>query len=140
MRILITAAAALAMASTCFGQEPAKKIVKSDIEYTNPTSSPEMFRAYCAACHGADAKGTGPAASALKKAPADLTILTRKNNGKFPLLAVQNTIRGDTATAAHGSRDMPVWGTLFRSVSAGQAVVDLRVRNLTDYLKGIQEK
>ena len=141
MRILITAAAVMAVSATCFGQEPKTQIKKVPIEKTNAASGPEMYRNYCAACHGNDGKGTDPAAPALKKAPADLTSLSRKNNGKFPALAVQNSIKGDTATTAHGSKDMPTWGNLFRSVSASQqAVVDLRVKNLSDYIEGMQER
>jgi mono/diheme cytochrome c family protein len=99
-----------------------------------------MFKSYCAACHGADGKGNGPAASALKKAPADLTLLSKKNGGKFPSLVVQNFIKGDSSPAAHGSRDMPMWGDVFRSVSPGQGVVEIRMRNLRDYIETLQEK
>ena len=138
MRMLITFTAALAVSTICFSQEPTK-IKKVDIAYTQPSSGAAMFKEYCAACHGADGKGTGPAASALKKAPANLTLLAKKNNGKYPALEVQNFIRGDaTSVAAHGTRDMPMWGDIFRSVSAGNDVVTLRVKNLSDYIQGMQ--
>jgi mono/diheme cytochrome c family protein len=138
MRMLIAFTAVLAVSAICFGQEPTK-IKKVDIGYTQPSSGAGMFKEYCAACHGADGKGTGPAASALKKAPADLTLLTKKNNGKYPALEVQNFIRGDAASvAAHGTRDMPMWGDIFHAVSQGDSVVTLRVTNLSDYIKGLQ--
>ena len=140
MRTLIAITAVLGLSAVCLGQEPPKKINKVPIEYTSPGSGPEMFRSYCAPCHGLDGKGTGPAASALKKAPADLTILSKKNNGKFPVLEVQNMIRGDGSPEAHGSRDMPMWGDLFRSLSAGQATVEIRMRVLRDYIEGMQQK
>jgi mono/diheme cytochrome c family protein len=140
MRTLIAITAVLGIAAVCVGQEPVKKINKVPIEYTNPGSGPEMFRSYCAPCHGPDGKGTGPAASALKKAPADLTILSRKNNGKFPVLEVQNMIKGDSSYGAHGSRDMPMWGDIFRSVSAGDSAVQIRIRVLQDYIEGMQQK
>jgi len=140
MRILITVGAVLALSATGYGQDSTKQIKKVPIEYTNPGSGADMFKSYCAACHGNDGKGTGPAASALKKTPADLTLLSKKNNGKFPALIVQNFIKGDASAAAHGSRDMPMWGDVFRSVSAGQSVVDIRVRVLRDYIESIQEK
>ena len=54
------------------------------IANTPSNSGKDMFRSYCAVCHGADAKGTGPAASALKAAPTDLTALSHKNGGKYP--------------------------------------------------------
>lgn len=68
-----------------------------------------MFNEYCASCHGMDAKGDGPAAPALKRAPPDLTILARQNGGKFPALHVSEVIRGGKATPAHGSKEMPAW-------------------------------
>lgn len=139
MRILITAISALALAAICVGQDQKTQIKKVPIEYTQPGSGVDMFKGYCAPCHGADGKGTGPAAASLKKAPADLTALTRKNNGKFPELEVSNTIKGEGG-ASHGSRDMPMWGDLFRSVSPDHMVVDLRVKNLNDYIRSIQDK
>ena len=99
-----------------------------------------MFKNYCAACHGTDGRGAGPAAAALKKPPANLTLLSKKNNGKFPALVVENFIKGDSSPAAHGTRDMPMWGNLFDSVSAGDSVVAIRIRNLKDYIQSIQEK
>ena len=44
----------------------------------------DSFGVYCASCHGADGTGHGPAASALRTQPADLTILARRNGGVFP--------------------------------------------------------
>lgn len=140
MRIIVTLSVALGLTGVAVAQEQKTQIKKVPIEYTNPGSGPEMFRAYCAPCHGDSGKGTGPAAAALKKQPADLTLLSKNNNGKFPTLKVQGFIRGDVSPLAHGSRDMPMWGDIFRNVSAGQAVVDLRVRNLSDFIQGLQEK
>ena len=117
----------------------AQEIKKVPIQPTTPTSGQEMFNQYCAVCHGTGGKGDGPAADALKKKPADLTQLTRKNNGTFPELHVMNFITGEEVIAAHGNRDMPVWGPLFRSLSPNdQSVAKLRVSALADYLKTIQ--
>jgi mono/diheme cytochrome c family protein len=98
------------------------------------------YKAYCAACHGASGKGDGPAAPALKLPPTDLTRLAANTGGKFPAMHVQTMIR-DAEGTAHGSKDMPVWGPVFRSVSRGnQADVELRVNNLTKYIESIQAK
>lgn len=97
-----------------------------------------MFRAYCSVCHGRGGQGDGPAASALKKLPADLTQLSRKNYGKFPAYHVANVIQGADVTAAHGSRDMPIWGNVFRTL--GQDTVKLRVDNLTAYIQSLQRQ
>jgi len=95
---------------------------------------------YCAVCHGKDGTGNGPAAAALKKAPADLTTLTARNSGKFPEARVYQFIQGDAEVSAHGSRDMPIWGDLFRQLNTEAGVANMRISNLTDYLKSIQAK
>ena len=117
----------------------AQQIKTVPVQPTPATSGQAMFREYCAVCHGMTARGDGPAADALKKRPADLTQLTRKNNGAFPELHVMNYITGADVVAAHGSRDMPVWGTLFGSLNPNnQEVAKIRVANLVNYVKSIQ--
>jgi mono/diheme cytochrome c family protein len=109
---------------------------------TSPASGKEMFSAYCVACHGRDAKGNGPAASSLKVPPPDLTQLTAKAAGKFPELQVYGVIHGDAnMPAAHGSKDMPVWGSIFQSMARDNgAGTQMRVANLTAYIKSLQTK
>lgn len=99
-----------------------------------------MFRAYCASCHGMQGNGNGPAVPALKKTPPDLTTLAKRNQGKFPALAVYNQIQGDTMAAAHGNKDMPVWGDVFRSMARSDAESKMRLNNLTKYIESIQVK
>jgi mono/diheme cytochrome c family protein len=100
-----------------------------------------MYKAYCASCHGVDGKGNGPAAPALKTPASDLTKLASGNGGQFPEMKVYGVIKGDAAVAAHGSKDMPVWGPIFRAVSSGrEAETHLRLVNLTNHLKSIQAK
>lgn len=136
-----------AFAVTTWSQEPAasqeKTIKKVPIQHTSAASGEEMYISYCAACHGRTGKGDGPAVSALKKAPPDLTVLAKNNNGKFPGDQVAHTLRsGDIA--AHGSKDMPVWGTLFSQLHGrttnSDAVIQLRVANLTKYIESLQAK
>ena len=127
-------------------QTPAPQGSKSQVTrvpavYTDPSSGPDMFKAYCASCHGQDGKGDGPAAPALKTPPANLTQLAAKNSGTFPELQVAQTIKGDWMTAAHGSKEMPVWGPVFLYLAHHDpAVAQLRVRNLTKYVESIQQK
>ena len=129
--------AALAMAAAA--QKPVVKNVPAP--QTSPASGKEMYVNYCASCHGLAGKGDGPAAAALKVASPDLTTLSRGNQGKFPSAHVSHTIQGDVAMAAHGSKDMPVWGPVFRSLSKGdQALVQLRISNLTKYIEAMQAK
>ena len=108
---------------------------------TSPASGEDMFKTYCAVCHGRDGKGGGPAVAALKNPPPDLTTLAAKNAGKFPELRVFGTIHGDVELAAHGSKDMPVWGSVFQSMARDNgASRQMRISNLTAYIKSIQAK
>jgi len=116
-----------------------KRVPIQSTEAASAASGQAMFREYCAVCHGTAAKGDGPAAAALTKRPADLTQLARKNKGKFPELEVMNYITGNDVVLAHGTRTMPVWGQLFRSLeSSDNGIPDLRVKNLADYIKSLQ--
>jgi len=130
---------ALSFAVAVFAQQSTVK--KGPAPYTTASSGKEMYKAYCASCHGPDGKGNGPAASALKTPPADLTQIASKNGGKFPQSHIYEVIRGEANTPAHGSAEMPVWGPVFRSISGGhQAEVQLRINNLTNYVESLQKK
>jgi mono/diheme cytochrome c family protein len=116
------------------------KIKSVPVRSTSPSSGEEMFTTYCAVCHGSDGKGNGPAAPALKKRPADLTRLAATNGGKYPDLKVAQTLSAKDVVA-HGSQDMPIWGKLFNTMESGDnTVVQMRITNLTSYLKSIQAK
>lgn len=102
---------------------------------------PNLFRAYCAVCHGANAKGGGPMAKALKTAPPDLTRITARNNGMFPLAKVRRIISGeDSLGAGHGTKEMPVWGPIFSQVSWDLDLGRVRIDNLARYLETLQGK
>lgn len=114
-------------ASTVMAEKGAKK--------NNPGQ--KLFMQYCATCHGADAKGNGPTAKTLKKAPADLTKI-EKIDGKFPKFRIQRVISGEDSLDSHGSREMPVWGSVLRQ-KAGPGFAQLEIYNLTNYLESIQK-
>ena len=121
--------------------QPEKVIKHVPVKPTSPVSGKDMYTAYCAVCHGTDGKGGGPAASALKMPTTDLTLLSKNNGGKFPALKVDAAIRGESATPAHGSKEMPVWGQLFWNMSQGhESEVQQRVANLTKYIESLQVK
>jgi mono/diheme cytochrome c family protein len=123
-----------------YGAEAQKTIKKVPVTRTSPASAQEMFRSYCAVCHGVEAKGNGPAVAALKVPPPDLTRLSANNGGKFPELRVFNSINGEANLPAHGSSEMPVWGTLFREMRGDSSQAALRLRNLTKYIEQLQTK
>jgi len=135
---ILAVASGLVLVGFCAGQQTT--VEKVPMRHTSASSGQEMYVTYCAACHGKDGKGNGPAASALKVAPADLTALAKNNNGAFPRDRVYGTIKGDVGIPAHGSKEMPVWGRLFRSVDNNDALTLLRLKNLTDYIESLQAK
>jgi mono/diheme cytochrome c family protein len=121
--------------------QPKKEIKHVPIQATSPASGPEMYKSYCAVCHGVSGKGNGPAATALKIPPSDLTTLAARNGGKYPAMKVSAIIRGEEVLAAHGSKDMPIWGNLFWNISGGhEEEVQQRVANLNKYLESLQKK
>ena len=101
-------------------------------------AGPDLFRAYCASCHGSDAKGHGPAAAALRARVPDLTRLAKNNGGRFPAARVRKTIMGDEVIASHGSREMPIWGPIFHQVEEDVDRGNVRLENLVQYLDSIQ--
>lgn len=102
----------------------------------------DLFEFYCATCHGRDAKGNGPAASSLKVAPPDLTLIARRNGGAFPRSRVEAFIAkgSEVETEAHGVTDMPVWGPVFRGLDPSDILVKVRLENLVQYLESVQAK
>jgi len=102
---------------------------------------PNLYKAYCAVCHGPNAKGDGPMAMFLKTAPPDLTRISARNGGMFPLAKVRQIIAGgEPRSAGHGTRDMPIWGPIFSQVAWDQDLGRVRVDNLARYLESLQGK
>jgi mono/diheme cytochrome c family protein len=100
------------------------------------------YQVYCASCHGSEARGDGVIAKSLKKRPADLTRLSRRNNGLFPEQRVFATIDGRQPDSAHSASDMPAWADVFAksSGSAGADNAAARIDALVKYLQTLQEK
>jgi mono/diheme cytochrome c family protein len=124
------------------------QIKKTQVKPASPVSGAQMFKEYCAVCHGPGGKGDGPVATALKVPPPDLTTLAQRHDGKFPDDYVSNVLKNGVQNPAHGSGEMPVWGPIFDTMNRWKALcpgmdetpVTLRITNLTNYLKSIQKK
>jgi mono/diheme cytochrome c family protein len=103
-------------------------------------SGPADYQIYCASCHGASAKGDGMIANSLRKRPADLTQLAKRNDGVFPGDNVFKTIEGPTV--AHGKSDMPVWADVFGKAqdSPTPEGVKARIAALVKYLETLQDR
>jgi mono/diheme cytochrome c family protein len=100
----------------------------------------ELYMNHCAACHGADGEGTGPVAAVMQTTVPNLRTLAQRNGGTFPSDAVAAYIDGREIKAAHGDRQMPIWGDVFRGPEQGTAerTVRERIAALVEFLKGIQ--
>jgi mono/diheme cytochrome c family protein len=133
--LTLSAGAAGAQTPKPAAQPP--KIEKAPIQQTKAGDAGTMYTTYCAVCHGKEGKGDGPAAKALTKTPADLTKLSARNGGTFPGVKVRRYIEGLDDVAAHGTRDMPMWGDLFRSLNRDTA--QIRVEALAEYLQAMQK-
>lgn len=101
----------------------------------------------CAACHGRDGKGAGSITDLLKKSPPDLTTLSKRNGGVFPLARVYDVI--ESAGPGHGTRDMPAWGKAYSMQAAdyyldvpynSEAYVRARILSLAEYINRTQAK
>jgi mono/diheme cytochrome c family protein len=137
-RIAVASAALLAlMLSTATFQAAAQTLKLEPARPTQSIEGVDSFKAYCATCHGTAGKGNGPAASALKTAPPDLTTL-KQRKGRFSPSDIENRIVGRNIPAVHGSGDMPVWGPIFGAFTADTGVEKLRVNNLVNYIGSIQ--
>ena len=66
-----------------------------------------LYERFCAACHGIDGLGDGPASGALVPPPTDLT------RSQLSLPELMSVIDGRRTVRAHGTAAMPVRGEVF---------------------------
>lgn len=139
---LLGAATFLALAVAVRTIPPA--IGAAPIDELPPTYVPSgkaMYAQYCAACHGPEGNGDGPAAPTLKTPPANLTTLAERNMGRFPREYVENILRFGPGVTAHGSSDMPTWGSIFQLIDkSNERVVQQRIKNITDHIASLQKR
>jgi mono/diheme cytochrome c family protein len=102
----------------------------------------DMYKNYCAACHGASARGDGPLADRLKKRPPDLTLFARNNAGVYPADTVRRIIDGRKPLPGHGGGDMPIWGDAFKFAQGGggELAVRERIDAIVGHLETLQVK
>jgi len=108
------------------------------------------YDASCASCHGRDGKGHGSFAELLQGVSMpDLTTLSKRNGGVFPIARVYNVIDGREEVKAHGTREMPIWGNHLMLRAApeyddypyeSEAFVRARILAVIDYLYRLQAK
>ena len=130
-------------ASSAYGQVKIKQVPLSK-EQAALTDGGELFDELCVVCHGKGGTGNGPAVSALKGAPSDLTVLAEKNNGTFPRKDVKTAIAGRFREDSHGSIRMPSWSRVFEGANPDWRLYRRKIfamqqiDRLTDYVETIQ--
>lgn len=101
-----------------------------------------LYGRYCASCHGVGGRGDGPVAETLLTPPADLTAIARHRGGRFDRGEIARFIDGRFELPAHGSREMPVWGTRFSAAipesGLGESIARGNISTLVEYLMSIQ--
>jgi mono/diheme cytochrome c family protein len=148
VRHLLSASALFLIASGILAQTRPPSH-ESELPPTFVPSGERMYKQFCAACHGSNAKGHGPAASSLKVPPSDLTTLAKRHKGKVPYTYVSSVLHFGPGVSAHGSSAMPTWGPIFERLDddsqgpspvAREIAVRDRIQNLCDYLASLQAK
>ena len=99
-----------------------------------------LYFNHCAACHGANGEGGGPVAAAMQVGVPNLRTLAQRNGGTFPTADVTAYIDGRKTKTAHGDRQMPIWGDVFRGPEQGTAnrTVRRRIAALVEFITTIQ--
>jgi mono/diheme cytochrome c family protein len=112
-------------------------------EDLSTSTGAQLFRQYCASCHGRGGEGNGPVAPFFKLLPPDLTLIARRSGGSFPAERVQRIVDGRESVTPHGAREMPVWGMQFAmskdDPAAGNAAAEAAILRLVEYLRSIQK-
>ena len=147
---LVVATSIIGFSVQSWAQQPLSQAQPPDIGKIEYQSS-------CASCHGVDGKGNGPVADALKRKPADLTMIAKANNGVFPFGRIYEIIDGRLEEViSHGARDMPVWGFRYSPPPTPgfsplapyfldplydrEPIIRSRILAVIDYVYRIQEK
>ena len=135
--------AAVSVAGVGYANHSMAKTVVIPVSSAPMNNGKQMYVNYCAPCHGVEGKGSGPAAAALNRKPANLAALSRNNGGKFPSTHFASVLQFGAANPSHGTAEMPVWGPMLGSVNTATndaSVRALRISNLSRYLESIQAR
>lgn len=121
----------------------------STLAQTRPDLGKREFDTNCAMCHGLDGTGGGVMSTYLNRQPTNLTTLAKSNGGILPMDRMYAMVEGSREVPAHGTRDMPAWGTDYRIQAAQyywdvpydpEVVVRARILSLLEYINRLQVK
>jgi mono/diheme cytochrome c family protein len=95
-----------------------------------------LFEKHCLECHGENSTR----AAELSVVPPDLTKINDRWGGKFPVVQIARMIDGRQNVQAHGERDMPVWGEVFKQEGdLNEDEIKGKLGELVAYLISIQK-
>jgi mono/diheme cytochrome c family protein len=108
----------------------------------NAALGSDLYRTYCATCHGQTARGDGPLAASMRRTPPNLTEISKRHKGTYPRELVFKIIDGRERVPGHGGPDMPVWGDAFMRTSdtTDRDSVRFRIQALVDFLETLQAR
>lgn len=103
-----------------------------------------MFLLHCATCHDQSGTGNGPLARHLGIDAADLTAISKKNDGRFPFWPTYRIIDGREELKEKGPRPMPAWGKEFlkqigQDTPDAEELVRERILSLVYYVESLQD-
>ena len=120
-------------------QPKSDQLSPETVRLIDSVDGPALYKAYCAVCHGPNARGGGPMAMSLKVPPPDLTRIAARNGGVWSQARIERIISGeDPLPGGHGTRAMPVWGPIFSQIAWDQDLGRLRIHNLANYISHLQ--
>lgn len=105
-------------------------------------SGAELYGRFCSSCHGASGRGDGPVSKAFSSEVPDLTLIARRQGGKFPADRIERIIDGRFTLLSHGTRDMPVWGIELARTELGspdaERAAQLMIQRLLQHVQSLQ--
>lgn len=105
-------------------------------------SGQDLFRRFCASCHGVEGRGDGPVAASLRAEVPDLTQTARRLQGADGRDRLIRIIDGRYIIGAHGTRLMPVWGEDLALLEIGNPEAErasqIIIARLADYVTSLQ--
>jgi len=102
----------------------------------------DLYRRFCASCHGVEGRGDGPVAASLRVGVPDLTLIAQRGHDGELRDRIIRIIDGRYVIGAHGTRVMPVWGEDLTLLELGnpdaERSTEIIIGRLADYVLGLQ--